>query len=367
MLIRYQTSDSGKRKKLAEVYTRDEHGIGRERIAHEALTVTRRLERAGHQAYIVGGAVRDLLIGISPKDYDIATDAHPRHVRKLFRRSRIIGKRFQLVHVYVQESILEVATFRALPDEDADHSTREANNLFGTMAEDVKRRDFTMNALYYDPKQEQIVDYVGGVADIRQKRVRVLNPAETSFAEDPVRMIRAIRYAATTGFKIPGKVSRTIRRMSDRLANCPISRLTEEMFKMLACGHSADCFRAAHQHGVLGHLLPTISGGFDSGKGDEVCSRLASIDAAIQAEQDPGKSRMLAAMCEPFMTITDEVGLDLDLYRKELFRMCKQVISPLTPPNADVGKAVEHMMMEHGLQVPKRRRRKPKRRRSIRS
>ncbi len=353
LLVRYQTTEDGGRKRLAQIYTGEEHGITRGRIAHEALSVTRRLERGGYEAYIVGGAVRDLLLGKEPNDYDIVTDAHPRAVRRLFRRSRIIGRRFQLVHVYVHDKTLEVCTFRG--------DSEQQGNVFGTMAEDVRRRDFSMNALYYDPSTERIIDYVGGYQDIIDRRIRLLKPAEFSFQEDPVRMIRALRYAATTGFDVPGRVARGVRRLGARLADCPVSRLTEELFKILSCGASAQFLRYARELGLLAYLLPEIDRKWDARYEAELTGRLERVDSAVADEGLADRSSMLAALCEPFIELDPNVDLDPDLYARELFRQCKAVVSPLTPPNAEVERAVRGLMRRHGCRLPKRRRRKQRR------
>ena len=177
MLIRYGKNSKGRLIKQAKVYTLDEHGISRRKLDHDALKVTDRLRTAGYQAYVVGGAVRDLLIDKAPKDYDIATDASPTRVRKIFRNSRIIGKRFRLVHVYFpQNKILEVATFRSLEG-------GEGDNVYGAMDEDAKRRDFTLNALYYSPREEQIIDYHDGVKDIKNRKLRSVIPLDVTFTD----------------------------------------------------------------------------------------------------------------------------------------------------------------------------------------
>ena len=360
MLKRYQKSEDGKRRKLAQIYTKDEHAISPKKIAPEAVSVIRRLSRAGYDAYIVGGAIRDLLIGVSPKDYDIATDARPRSVRRLFRRSRIIGKRFQLVHVYVQNHIIEVSTFRGTS---ASLEGREANNLFGTMAEDVKRRDFTMNALYYDPNREQIIDYVGGFEDIRQRRIKSLVAAEGSFDDDPVRMIRALRYASTTGFKVPVKISRAVRRMSIRLKDCSTSRLTEELFKILSCGASAQFIRYAREHGLLEYLLPELWKQTDEEKANNMLERLEANDIHINASDGDERAAMVSAICEPFVSIDPELEPDAEAVASEIFRSCKSILAPLTPPNAVVGGAVRLIMTERGMILPVKRKRRPRQRR----
>lgn len=185
MLVRYSTTEKGAHSKRAEIYTAKEHGIRRKDIDPDAIRIAHRLKSAGHSAYIVGGAVRDLLVGRVPKDFDLVTDAHPRKIKRLFRNSRIIGKRFRLVHVFFREKIIELSTFRSL-----DHQGE--NNVYGTIQEDVLRRDFTLNALYYCPIEEIIIDYIGGVKDIRNRKIRPLIPLKTIFTEDPVRMIRAL-------------------------------------------------------------------------------------------------------------------------------------------------------------------------------
>ena len=170
----------------------------------DAIYIINRLRETGFASYIVGGAVRDLIIGNKPKDFDIVTDATPSRIKKIFRNSRIIGKRFRLVHVFTSTKIFEVCTFRSIVD-------GSVGNAFGTMDEDVKRRDFTLNALYYDPVKEQVIDYVGGVKDIRKGIVRPVIPIDRIFIEDPVRMLRAVQYGATTKCRLPRSLKKKIR------------------------------------------------------------------------------------------------------------------------------------------------------------
>ena len=195
VLYRYGTDGDGRLIKKAVVYTKAEHFITNKKIDPDALQIVNRLRDAGYTAYIVGGAVRDLIVGNVPKDFDIVTDATPSKIKRIFRNSRIIGRRFRLVHVVFGSKIFEVSTFRS----NADGSI---GNDFGTIEQDVMRRDFTMNALYYDPLQEQVIDYVGGVRDIKKHVLRPVIPLETIFVEDPVRMLRAVKYSATTDAKM---------------------------------------------------------------------------------------------------------------------------------------------------------------------
>src|SRR6187401_3518712 len=187
------------------VYGPGDHPVRRQQISRGALDVTRRLHEAGFKAFVVGGAVRDLLLGITPKDFDIATDARPEEVKPLFRRAFVIGRRFRLVHVHAGAETIEVSTFRAAQtgdDATDEHGRLLSDNVYGSQAEDAVRRDFTINALYFDPATESIWDYVGGVTDISYRRLRLIGPPVTRLREDPVRMLRAVRLAAKLGVAI---------------------------------------------------------------------------------------------------------------------------------------------------------------------
>jgi poly(A) polymerase len=341
LLVRYRTTKNGKQKKLANIYTLDDHGIRRGNFDREAIAVTSRLHRAGYDAYIVGGAVRDLLVKKRPKDFDVVTNALPREIRKTFRNSRTIGRRFQLVHVFFKDTIIEVSTFRT-------SSTESKNNIFGTMSEDVSRRDFTMNALYYDPVNEYIIDYVNGYEDIKKARVKALVPLEISFQEDPVRMIRAIRYASTTGFDLYGKIPKHIRKRAVLIASCPVSRLTEELFKILASGQSRMFLESALKHGLLRYLLPEIDSRLNSRAEGAVWEKLAvlldKLDNDVASNRPVQKGAMIAALAGPFFTTTEPEGGDMYLIRKEAFLQVKAVIAPLTPPNLEVEKAAQRIV-----------------------
>ena len=356
MLIRYKTTKNGKRKKLAHIYTADDHGIRHDSLDREAVTVVNRLNRAGFKAYIVGGAVRDLLIGKKPKDFDVVTNAPPRKIRGIFRNSRIIGRRFQLVHVYYGEKIIEVSTFRTASPETED-------NIFGTMSEDVLRRDFTMNALFYDPENEQIIDYIGGYDDVRARRVSALIPVSALFPEDPVRMIRALRYAATTGFRLEGRISRHIRKSAYLIHECSVSRLTEEMFKILSSGNSKDVIDFAYNHALLKYLLPEIDRRLRM-KGEvdyreKLGKSLEELDGITAGSQPIHKGVMIASLVQPFIEVqTDDVP-DIQLARREIFLQVKALIAPLTPPNVEVEKAAQRILgITHRKPYGKRRRRR---------
>ena len=239
----------------------DAHPVRRDQVSYAARTVTRRLQDAGFKAFIVGGAVRDLMLGLVPKDFDIATDATPEAVKPLFRRAFIIGRRFRLVHVHVGSEVIEVSTFRA--PQKADEATDEhgrliSDNVYGTQAEDAARRDFTLNALYFDPTTEEVWDYVGGVADVRARRLRLIGPPVTRFREDPVRMLRAVRLATKVGVTIDKRTAEPIPKLAPLMANVPPARLVDEMQKLLLSGHATETLKSLRAHGLSHGLLPLL-------------------------------------------------------------------------------------------------------------
>jgi poly(A) polymerase len=259
LLFRYGASGSGTIEKKAHIYTQEEHGIDLRLVDPDAVWIVRRLRGARFHAYIVGGAVRDLIVGRVPKDFDIATDAHPMQIRRLFRSARVIGRRFRLVHVYCsREKYIEVSTFRSkvAPATTGELAHPDANNFFGTIEEDAERRDFTINALYYCPVDQQLLDYVDALPDLRQRRLRTLNRAESSFEEDPVRMIRAVKYAALLDFPFPHPLTVLVRRMRESVLTCSRERVTEEVHKILASGSSLAILELASKLRLFEVIFP---------------------------------------------------------------------------------------------------------------
>ncbi len=239
------------------------YGVRRDHIHTAALRVCDRLQDAGYEAYVVGGAVRDLLLGKSPKDFDVATSATPEQVRHVFNRSRIIGRRFRIVHVPFYdrhgEEIIEVTTFRGSSDAPTDETGRIIrDNVYGTLEEDALRRDFTINALYYDPNSEEIIDFHHGVEDIEAKRLTMIGDPELRYREDPVRMLRAVRLAAKLGLEIAPATRKPIASLSKLLANIPSARLFDEMMKLLLSGRAWDCLMALHADGLHRELFPVL-------------------------------------------------------------------------------------------------------------
>jgi poly(A) polymerase len=268
------------------VIPRSEHSISRAAISPNALKVLYRLKEAGYQGFLVGGAVRDLLLGITPKDFDVATNALPDEVRRLFRNCRLIGRRFRLAHVHFGQEIIEVATFRAAAaperedaEDDGDEDAAEArttqaapddpahrafdttgrilrDNIYGTIEEDVWRRDFAANGLYYNIDDFSIWDFVDGVSDVRARRLKLIGDPETRYREDPVRMLRAVRFAAKLDFSIEAGTEQPIRRLANLLDGVPPARLFDECLKLFLSGFGARSFRLLQQYGLFEHLFP---------------------------------------------------------------------------------------------------------------
>jgi poly(A) polymerase len=279
---------------------RERHGLSREAISPPAAKVCSVLREAGFSAYVVGGAVRDLLLGIAPKDYDIATDARPEQVKPLFRRALIIGRRFRLVHVMMGAETVEVSTFRAAdPDtaEKDEHGRVLRDNVFGTQAEDARRRDFTVNALYFDPATEEVVDFHGGLADLKKRVLRVIGDPETRYREDPVRMLRGVRLGAKLGLTLDAATREPIRRLAPLMERVPPARLFDEMLKLLLSGHASACLRQLREVGLHKGLLPLLDVILEQPLGERfVTLALAQTDERVLAERPVSPAFLFAAL-----------------------------------------------------------------------
>ncbi|MGM0594927.1 MAG: polynucleotide adenylyltransferase PcnB [Pseudomonadota bacterium] len=243
------------------IIPRDQHGISRANISENALKVLYRLHKGGYEAYLVGGGVRDLLLGREPKDFDIATDARPEEVKQLFRNCRLIGRRFRLAHVHFGRDIIEVATFRAGQEAGREVETNGTgmlvrDNVYGTLEEDAWRRDFSVNALYYNIADFSVVDYTGGVADLDAGRLRVIGDPHQRFREDPVRMLRAVRFAAKLGFRIDPDCESAIRELGYLLEEVSHARLFDETLKLLLAGSGVETYELLRHYRLFGHLFP---------------------------------------------------------------------------------------------------------------
>jgi len=249
----------------ATIIPRSEHSISRKNISHSAIKVLYRLKNSGFDAFLVGGGVRDLLLGHTPKDFDIATNATPEQVRQLFRNSILIGRRFKLVHVRFGPEIIEVATFRAAAKRFSKKNKRSESgmilrdNIYGKIEDDVIRRDFTINALYYNIADFSLVDYTAGAEDLKSKTLRIIGDPVERYKEDPVRMLRAIRFAAKLGFEIHPETAQPIREYHEHLRQVPPSRLFEEVLKLLLSGRSAATYELLVQYQLFDPLFPDLN------------------------------------------------------------------------------------------------------------
>lgn len=245
-----------------KIYARPEHSISRSQISDNALKVLYRLQKEGFEAYLVGGCVRDLLLGREPKDFDVVTNADPEQVRKVFRNCRIIGRRFRLAHVHFGKEVIEVATFRGAAETQNDKQVLNKegrllrDNVYGTIEEDVWRRDFTVNALYYNIKDFSVIDYVNGMDDHNSGTLRLIGDPETRFREDPVRMLRAVRFAAKLGFKIHPDCESAMHSAAELLSSIPSARLYDEVLKLFLFGYALQTFEMLRHYGLFQVLFP---------------------------------------------------------------------------------------------------------------
>jgi poly(A) polymerase len=305
------------------IIARADHGITRANISEYALKVLYRLKDAGFQAYMVGGGVRDLLLGREPKDFDVATNARPDDVRRLFRNCRLIGRRFRLAHVHFGRDVIEVATFRALLDgEDSGETWIQdgriiRDNVYGTIEEDAWRRDFTINALYYDIRDFSVVDYTGGMADLKAGIVRPIGDPRQRFREDPVRILRAVRFAAKLGFKIHPQAEAPVRELGHLLTGIPAARLFDEVLKLFHGGFAHTTFELLRHYGLLTYLFPMTETALAKEKGGFpitfVAKALENTDARINDHKPVTPAFLYAALLwEPLRNrqqLLEEAGL----------------------------------------------------------
>ena len=350
MLIRYGTDGQGRPVKKAVVYTQTEHLISNKNIDPDALQIINRLRDAGFTAYIVGGAVRDLIVGNKPKDFDIVTDATPSKIKRIFRNSRIIGRRFRLVHVVFGSKIFEVSTFRS-------NAEGSVGNDFGTIEEDVLRRDFTMNALYYDPLQQQVIDYVGGMRDIKKHILRPVIPLDRIFIEDPVRMLRAIKYSATTHAKMPYALRKKIRNSAGLLSQVSPSRLTEELLKIINNCSAYEIVQEALDTDLFIYLQPSATGLiYDSREFEsKYMESIRKLGELNKNEPDARMGKKLLYLIKDFAaTLTDweketkEKYSYTELYAKT-WAECRNFVLPMNPVRKELEYAVKAALNELGV------------------
>jgi len=324
-----------------QIVPRSEHDISRRNISRGAQAVIKKLQISGYQAYLVGGGVRDLQLGGRPKDFDIATDAKPEQVHVLFKGSRIVGRRFRIVHVRQGREIIKVTTFRGSHDQEDSLNKQQSrqsesgmllrDNVFGTVEEDAIRRDFTVNALYYNPEDGTVHDYTGGLEDLRQGVLRLIGDPETRYREDPVRMLRAARFAAKLEFDMESATEAAIEPLADLIDSVSSARLFDEMLKLFQSGYGERTFFQLRRLGLYKHLFSQTEWSLtDSAKSEQyhamIVQALRNTDARIAQQKSVTPAFIVAAMLWPPLQETIE-NLSRSMPPQDAYqRACQQVI-----------------------------------------
>jgi len=341
MRYRYSAGKDGKLEKKAIIYTSGEHCINHGDVDGEAISIVRKLKSAGFDTYIVGGAVRDLILGKKPKDFDIASSASPARIRRIFRNSRIIGKRFRLVHVYFGQRIFEVSTFRSLKD-------GHTSNTFGTIDEDVLRRDFTLNALYYDPEQQIVVDYVGGMKDISKKQIKPIISLTQIFTDDPVRMIRAVKYAAIAGFTLPLNLKMKIIHQSNLLAAISPSRLTEEILKIINSDKAAAIVDLLDKTGLYNYIQPGASSLM---RKDAAFKKKYTQSMTELKGENNSRGQALGALFRDYLDSVYEWKPGPVENYKEICKTARVFVLPMNPPRFELEYAVKKFLASRAVTI----------------
>lgn len=284
-----------------KVYSIDQHRISPDRIDQHAFYVIEKLKNAGHKAYLVGGGVRDLLLNVRPKDFDISTSAKPEEIRALFRNAILIGRRFRLAHVRFGRKVIEVSTFRSGDIDSSELIVRD--NQWGSEEEDVLRRDFTINGLFYDPQGGLVIDYVEGYPDLEKRILRTIGQPEARFSQDPVRMIRLIKFCARFNFEIDGPTFEALLSCRKEIVKSSSARVFEELLRMLESGASKSFFHLLQEYGFLTTLLPELAHFLESKSDSLTLQLLNEMDSEIQkgVEQLPDRAFLLSLLVFPLL------------------------------------------------------------------
>lgn len=345
---------------------RSQHNISRKDIDPDALKVLYRLADAGYKAYLVGGGVRDLLLGLKPKDFDVGTDAHPREIKRLFRNCFLIGRRFRLAHVVFGRKVIETSTFRRQPppaddEEGPGELYQTSDNTFGTPEEDARRRDFTVNGLFYDIKTFSVIDYVGGLRDLDRRVLRSIGDPDIRFREDPVRMLRAARLSARLGLTMDSGVRRAIRRHASGIDKAAVPRVLEEIFKLFGFAAAAPAFRQLWETGLLAVLMPEIEAHIDASGGERApfWRYLRGLDElARRQEAEPANGLRLAALYCPLFLAQAAGAPQRDggprsrWFRQAAEDVLQPFISRFHPPKATVFHALHLLETQPRLEAP---------------
>jgi poly(A) polymerase len=358
--------------------------IPHDQIDPDAQKVVRRLARNGFHAYLVGGCVRDLLLGRRPKDFDVATSATPPEIKALFRNCRIIGRRFRLAHIFFGPKIIETSTFRANPREvePADPVDEEVaapaapadnellirrDNVFGSAEEDARRRDFTINGLFYDLDHDRVIDYVDGLPDLEKRTVRTIGDPDIRFREDPVRILRAIKFAARLDFAIDGATWAALRAHKAEIAKCAPPRVLEEIYRLLRGGAARRSLELLDEAGLLEILIPQLAAHLRRDPGDPTSLRLFAalegLDGAVRAGEAPTNALLLALLAAPFLV---DVIYPLDPQQPEprdlatvIEELMRPIVESMRASRRDTERARQILMAQRRLAPSKRRRGRP--------
>jgi poly(A) polymerase len=316
---------------------RSQHSISRKDIDEDALRVMYRLNRSGHKAYLVGGGVRDLLLGRKPKDYDVSTDAEPQQIKKLFRNCFLVGRRFRLAHIrFGYHKIIETSTFRRQPAPLADPSDPKAcllnkdDNEFGSPAEDARRRDFTINGLFYDLKDFSIIDHVGGLPDLKKGMIRSIGDPNMRFREDPVRMLRAVRFASRLGFRIEARTRKAILKHYPEIKKAAPARLLEEIYRLFAFHAGEPALFLLWQTKLMSVLFPEVDAYVNKHGKDHapIWRFLAALDSGEHWRGDPTPALMFAALlCDPIQKRAEALGVQAD--RQDFADLVENLVDPI--------------------------------------
>ncbi len=324
----------------------------------DAVSVVRRLHDAGFESYLVGGCVRDLLSGKIPKDFDVSTQARPRQIRSRFRNCRVIGRRFKLAHVHFREKIIEVATFRRTPEDDGGSPPEDLlivrDNEYGTAEEDVLRRDFTMNALLYDVTTEEVIDWVGGFDDVNNKVLRTIGDAQVRLAEDPVRMLRAVKFMSRLGLTLDDELDAAMRSCAHLIDKSAPPRVLEEIYKILTCGRASEALTTLVEYGLLEHLLPEV-GGYWNDHREQIAATGAALDRIDHGARRVSNAFLLSAL---FLDPWRDRDEDLDAM-PAIQDMVGSAARRMSIPRRDVAGMKQLLMLQPRLERNRRSRRVP--------
>lgn len=329
------------------IFSRDQHPVSRQLLSPNALKVLYRLNKGGFDAYLVGGGVRDILLGFKPKDFDIATNATPDEIKDLFRNCRLIGRRFRLAHIVFGREVIEVATFRGHHDNAADAEKSKTtskqsedgmllrDNIYGTIDEDAERRDFTINALYYSSKDFKVYDFANGVQDVNDKIIRLIGDPETRYREDPVRMLRAIRFATKLDMQISAETKAPIKELSSLMGNIPAARLFEEFLKMFIAGKAVANFEQLRNYDLFGYFFPAVDQALNSEASEQpylykfIMLAMENTDKRINNDQRVTPAFLFAAMLwYPLQKHIQQIKVTTQLTPQDIFFAALNEIMP---------------------------------------